>query len=265
MTTDDPGLTLAQRYDREAAAYRDFWAPILRTASSVLVQELAGAPARRIVDVGTGVGSLLADLGQAFPGAFVLGVDRSFGMIALAPPGIPRAVMEAAQLGIPDQSVDLVLLVFILFHLERPVDALQEAHRVLRRGGRVGTLTWAKELESPATAIWTECLDAHGAAAADPALVIRHDPFNTPDKMESLLRAAGFSSARSWAKDLVAAIDADLLLNLRTTMGSSKPRLDSLPPQTRETCIAEALRRMDGLAGEEFLARGEVVYSVASA
>jgi hypothetical protein len=48
-------------------------------------------------------------------------------------------------------------------------------------------------------------------------------------------------------------------------MGSAKPRFDSLAPVAREACVAEARGRMKGLASEDFMARGKVVYSVAGA
>lgn len=262
---DEPTEKLTDRYNREAEAYRDLWAPILRIAGLGLLREVAGARVQRIVDVGTGVGALLPDLFATFPGAVVLRVDRAHGMLALAPAGMPRAVMDARHLAIRSGSVDLVLLAFMLFHLDKPEDGLREARRVLRHGGRVATLTWGRELESRATRIWTECLDVHGAAEADPATAARHDSVDTPEKMETLLRAAGFNPPRSWADDLVSTLDLEHLLRLRTSMGSSKPRFDSLDPLTQEACVAGARRRMEGLAREEFIARGRIVCAVASA
>jgi SAM-dependent methyltransferase len=160
--------------------------------------------------------------------------------------------------------VDLVLLVFILFHLDKPVDGLREARRVLRHQGRVGTVTWGGDLESKATRIWTECLDEHGATNADPATEARHATVDTPEKMETLLRIAGFTAPHSWVDDLVSTLDLEHLLRLRTSMGSAKPRFDSLDPLTREACIANARRRMEGLAPEDFVAQGRIVYAVAS-
>jgi SAM-dependent methyltransferase len=261
---DAPTEKLTDRYNREAHAYRELWGPLLRVAGLRLLRQLTNSPVQRIVDVGTGVGSLLADLRGTFPDAFVLGVDRAPGMLELAPRGVPLAVMDARQLALSPASVDLVLLVFMLFHLDSPLDGLCEARRVLRPGGRIGTVTWAGDLESKATRIWAECLDAHGAAQADPAMAARHASVDTPEKMETLLRAAGFTLPHAWVDDLVSTVGLEHLLRLRTSMGSAKPRFDSLDPLTRQACIADARRLMDGLTRDDFVAQASIVYAVAS-
>src|SRR5262245_22679039 len=86
---------LMERYDRHAAPYRELWAPILRLGALPLVRELGGTGVRRVLDIGTGVGALLPDLAATFPGASVIGVDRSAGMLALVPEAYGRAVMDA--------------------------------------------------------------------------------------------------------------------------------------------------------------------------
>ena len=260
--SDNLAKALTDRYDREAGAYRELWAPILRKAGLRLLGELVGTSVERVLDVGTGVGALLPDLGTTFRGAFVVGVDRSHGMVALGPAGISRAVMDARELAVRPESIDRVLMVFMLFHLVNPLDGLREARRVLRDGGRLGAVTWGGELESKATRIWTECLDAHGATSPDPATTTRHDHVDTPNKMETLLRDAGFASERCWTDDLVWTIEAEHLIRLKTSLGSSKPRYDSLDPLVREACVAEARERMSELAPDDFVAEGKVIYSV---
>ena len=85
---DSLTTSVADRYNQAAAAYRDLWAPTLRIAGRRLIRELASAqdgPAQCVVDVGAGVGTLMPELLWSFPGACVVGLDRSSGMLALAP------------------------------------------------------------------------------------------------------------------------------------------------------------------------------------
>jgi SAM-dependent methyltransferase len=255
---------LMERYDLQAESYRELWAPVLRSAALPLVRELADDRARTVLDVGTGVGALLPDLEAAFPAGFVIGCDRSHGMLALAPARYGRALMDARALAIASDRADRVFLLFMLFHLEDPASALSEARRVLRVGGRVGTLTWAGELESTASCVWIECLDHHGAIAPDPAVQLRDETVNTPEKMEALLRDTGFAEARAWMGPLVHTLDTDHLVRLKTNLGSQKPRFDSLSPEARVACVEDARHRMDALKPEDFIARGDVVYATAT-
>jgi SAM-dependent methyltransferase len=255
---------LTERYDRGADAYRELWAPVLRTAALPLVRALRNERATRILDVGTGVGALLPDLAAAFPRAFVLGVDRSRGMVGLAPTQYGRAVMDARELAIPSASVDCVSLLFMLFHLEHPSLALQEALRVLRSGGHVAALTWSVETDSRASHVWGECLDKHGAIPPDPAAETRHEAVDSPDKMEALLTTTGFAEVRAWVDDPTYTLDAEHLICLKTSLGSSKPRFDSLSPAAASACLEEARQRMRDLEPEDFVARGRVVYTLGS-
>ena len=112
--------------------------------------------------------------------------------------------------------------------------------------------------------VWTECLDAQGAAALDPATRTRHDLVDTPEKMENLLRQAGFREIQTRNADLVYTISLDHLLRLRTQLGSVKPRFDSLDPQAQEACVVDARRRMQELTPDDFVARGRIVQATAS-
>jgi ubiquinone/menaquinone biosynthesis C-methylase UbiE len=260
----------AERYNHTASAYRDLWAPVLRIAGQRLLHELAAAqapPAQRIVDVGTGAGTLMPDILATFPQASLIGIDRSPGMLALAPRGDRRivcAVADARELPLPSASVDLVLMVFMLFHVPDPADGVREARRVLRSGGRIATVTWGSDFDSNAGRAFIACLDEHGAAAPDPAGQTRHEPLNTGEKVRDLLRATGFNSARGWEEELVYRFEIDHLLELRTHVGSERARFESLSAEARQACLASARRRMQAMGPDDFVASGEVVYAVAS-
>ena len=60
----------------------------------------------RAVDVGAGVGALWPDVRSAFPDARVLGVDRSAGMLRLAPAATPREIVQKLADGIQRATRD---------------------------------------------------------------------------------------------------------------------------------------------------------------
>jgi ubiquinone/menaquinone biosynthesis C-methylase UbiE len=95
-----------------------------------------------VIDVGAGVGALSFDLRAVCPDAWLPGIDRSPGMLRLAPVDLVRVVADARALPIRASSADLVLCLFMLFHLDDPCAGICEARRVLRPGGMIGTITW---------------------------------------------------------------------------------------------------------------------------
>jgi SAM-dependent methyltransferase len=175
-----------------------------------------------------------------------------------------RAIADARALPLATDSVDLALLVFMLFHLADPVEAIKEARRAVRPRGFVATVTWGSGLASPATQIWTDCLDEHGAAPPDPDLKARDEPLNTPEKMTALLQSGGFPTVRAWSEPLVTVISLEHLLKLKTRMGGEKARFDSLDGLTQNNCVASARQHLETLTDADFIATAEIIYAIAS-
>jgi ubiquinone/menaquinone biosynthesis C-methylase UbiE len=100
----------------------------------------------KVLDAGTGPGTLVRELARSFPGHQVYGIDLSEDMIELAHVHARREQLEervhfasgdVAHLPYPNQSFDVVVSTISMHHwfeLEQP---LRELYRVLRPGGRV--------------------------------------------------------------------------------------------------------------------------------
>src|SRR5215216_7162392 len=99
-------------------------------------------PGTRLLEVGTGVGAVLAVLGQEFPGIRLTGVDielrqLEFARGHLARAGVEATLVQADALALPfeDESFDHVWMMWLLEHVADPPSALREARRVLVSGG----------------------------------------------------------------------------------------------------------------------------------
>ncbi len=105
-------------------------------------------PGLRVLDVGTGRGTLLPELAAA--GARVLALDLSLPMLRRArrtgaeatAGGVAFCCASAEALPLPDGVFDTVLCAMVLHHLARPGRALAELARVLRPGGRLAVTSF---------------------------------------------------------------------------------------------------------------------------
>jgi SAM-dependent methyltransferase len=91
-----------------------------------------------ILDIGCSSGFLLADLKAVFPQAFVMGADVVLGpLLNLANhvPDIPLLHFDLTRCPLPDNCLDVVVLLNVLEHIEDDALAVRQLYRILKPGG----------------------------------------------------------------------------------------------------------------------------------
>ncbi len=197
LATDGPGATLAQilvdqiprtdptfqldsrrlealakaRADHAAAFFRKNAAEWDTIRAMGIDQEsvedalLAVLPAGgRLLDIGTGTGWVLQTLGPRVKAA--TGIDKSSEMLAVARANLARAGLrncvlrqgDMYRLPWADGHFDAAALHMVLHYADRPAEAIAEAARVVRDGGRLMVVDFAphdrRELRNKHAHVW---------------------------------------------------------------------------------------------------------------
>jgi SAM-dependent methyltransferase len=110
-----------------------------RMTNAAFIDFLRVAPGSRVLEVGSGLGILAAEVAVTAAGVDVIGIEFSAAQIAASSPA-PRVTFmqgDAHSLRFPDASFDLVYARYLLEHVSDPERVLHQMRRVVRPGGRV--------------------------------------------------------------------------------------------------------------------------------
>jgi SAM-dependent methyltransferase len=129
------------------AAYEAYIGRWSRRVAPEFLAWLGIPPGQRWLDVGSGTGVLTAAILAANDPASVVGIDPSEGFVEHARAAVVDArarfaVATAAQTGLADEAVDVVVAGLVLNHVPDASAALAEAVRVVRPGGVVAGYVW---------------------------------------------------------------------------------------------------------------------------
>lgn len=167
-------------YDRIAAEYARFrrvHPEVLRR----LIEELE--PASDVVEVGCGTGNYISAV-QERVRCPCRGVDPSAEMLAqVRSRSVQTKQGTAESLGLPDNAFDFLFSADVIHHAPDRRSAMDEAARVLRRGGRICTVTDSADVirrREPLAVYFPETVDVD--LARYPSL----------DALRSSMESAGF-------------------------------------------------------------------------
>jgi SAM-dependent methyltransferase len=155
VTSPDPMFDIAGQYASEThlETRRSVWQPgpsgvdpldlVLAAVREALPSGRAMADA---LEVGCGTGAFAARLVEELPGVALLAVDQSPRMVELTRErGVPAQLQDVEHLLAPDASYDVVLALWMLYHVPDLDRGLAEIRRVLRPGGTFVAVTNSDE------------------------------------------------------------------------------------------------------------------------
>jgi SAM-dependent methyltransferase len=145
LTLHDPSVVRAEYEDEtRLAARKAAYAGVGAEgpdAREVLLEAIAQAHPRRILEIGCGEGEL-AERMQGELEADVVAIDQSPRMVELTRRrGVETRVGRAERLEFDEETFDCVVAAWMLYHVHELNCALAEITRVLRPGGRLVAVT----------------------------------------------------------------------------------------------------------------------------
>jgi ubiquinone/menaquinone biosynthesis C-methylase UbiE len=262
----------AERYDRIAAGYARWWAPVLAPQATALLDRLDGAVAggaRRLIDIGTGTATLAIAAIKRWPAVEVTGIDASRGMATAAASEADRLLARhdrqrfdvkvafADKLPFADGSFDAAMSSFVFQLVPNRARAIREAHRVLRPGGTLAYVSWlAEDRAFPPDIEFDDALDEVGVGARLPD----DRPGDIPDVdgAAAQLRRAGFRDVDASGGELVHQFDVEGYIRFMTEF-DEEDLVRSLEPKLRERLVRRLRERLESRPATDLVLRLPVV------
>jgi ubiquinone/menaquinone biosynthesis C-methylase UbiE len=225
-----------------AGATREFVAALLDAAR---LDESRVTTGTRVLDIACGPGIVAAAAAER--GAMASGLDFSPAMLARARAANPALHFDegdAEAMPFAASTMDAVVSNFGIHHVPRPAQALAEAFRVLRPGGRLAFTTWAAPAENIPWQLLQDAIRLHGdpgAANTPPS----GGGLGEPATVRRLLDQAGFTetAAEPVRREWRLAQPGDLTAALRRGTVRTAALIEAQPPAALLAIEAEIARR----------------------
>jgi ubiquinone/menaquinone biosynthesis C-methylase UbiE len=267
----------AERYDRIAEGYARWWAPVIAPSARAVLDRfdstLDGRPVR-LLDVGSGTGTLSLAALQRWPNASVDAIDASREMVAATQAGaasLPGAAARlraatafADALPFPDDTFDAVMSSFVLQLVPNRFRALREIRRVLRPGGQLAYVTWVSDTRRwKADDVLDDLLDELGVEEADddePAPAGGAGDLPSVESAATGLRRAGFRDVTAEAARLTYQFDPVSYTGFITEF-DEQVLADSMETAVRERFERELRTRLATLEAQDLWIDSPIAYA----
>jgi ubiquinone/menaquinone biosynthesis C-methylase UbiE len=266
----------ADVYDRIAADYQEWWAPVIAPAALQLLDlvapTVADRPRARLVDVGAGTGTLARAAVARWSAIRATAVDPSPGMLAVGRAEAARALASSAarrltwrigtaeQLPLAEGSADVVVSSFAFQYLRSRIAALREAYRVLRPGGTVAVVTWlAPDWPFEPWDLYKTVIRELDLERSETDEVYR--PFRSERSAAALVRRAGFRRAHAFSGIVEKQWTPDAYVAC-TFEAEDRDFVVALDQPTRQRLEARWRERLAPLEPSAFAYRDPVIYVI---
>jgi SAM-dependent methyltransferase len=189
-----------------AEAYERFMGRWSRAVARPLLDRVSLPEQGRVLDAGSGTGSLAFAIAERYGKLRILGIDPSAEYVAYAKaknPSPDRAGFEigdAQQLRFADGSFDAAVSLLAFNFIPDPRKALRELRRITRRGGILSAAVWDYGGGMRMLRVFWDA-----AAAVDPAaekMDEKHMPLCRAGELSDLWRLGGLQDVREQAIDV---------------------------------------------------------------
>jgi SAM-dependent methyltransferase len=271
--TDEAAVAQRDRYDRIARGYARWWAPVLAPTAVRLLDLIAddvAAGATRILDIGTGTGTLPIAILRRWPGVRVSAIDASSEMMEAARAEIEAAAPGAAtrfdgrvayadEMPFAEGAFDVAVSSFVFQLVPSRTRALEEAARVVRPGGRLAYVTWklTSRWFAPDVA-FDDALEDVGIGAREAEG--RSGDLASVEAAASGLRRAGFRNVRAFGVELAHPFDIESYTAFMAEF-DEEDLVSEMEPDLRARFDRRFRQRLESLAEDDFVLRLPVVFA----